>query len=240
MRELKCLELDWHISRLKNRRYYSFVRWGDGELKALIRTEGIAGGHGKYPCSQELNRKMNASLLKYYEEENLIFGCAMRIWQQMNKHGEEWMKKHELWKVDWVNCTVFSTASKAGTLFPLIEELRKHRIIVIGPSRLKQLPKQVFKFIDFIEIHEKTGWNNPSVFKRVLKCKKTYGDGILYSFSAGIGSNIFIPNLHRKMQGNFLIDFGSVWDIFCGEESRGYMTPSRYPESKIRKNLGLL
>lgn len=239
MRELKRLKLDWYISRFKNQEYYSFVRWGDAEWGALIRTSGDSDGHGRYPYSPELNRRMWKSLLKYYEEKNLIFGICDRVWKPMIQRGEIWLREHKLSNINWVYSEIFTLASMAGTLFPLIEELRKHKIIVIGPQRLRRLPERVFKFTDFIEIHHKTGWNDSSVPKRVLKCKQKYGNGIIYSFSAGIGSNVFIPNLHRSMNGNFLIDFGSVWDIFCGKVTRIYMRPARYPESKTRKNLGL-
>jgi len=148
------------------------------------------------------------------------------------------MRKHNLWDIDWVDSTVFKGASNNGTLSPLVEELRRHKIIVIGPSFLRLLSERVFKYIDFIEIHPTMGWSDFSMPKQILSCQQKYGDDILYAFSAGIGSSLAICNLHRSMSGNFLIDFGSVWDNFCGKLSRGYMKPLRYPESRLLRNLG--
>ncbi|GAH75541.1 unnamed protein product, partial [marine sediment metagenome] len=150
----------------------------------------------------------------------------------------EWFKEHRFWEIDWIQENVFSGASAEGTLFPLIEEFRQHKIIVIGPRLLRRLSERVFPYVDFIEIHPKSGWNDSSVFRRILECKEKFGNDIIYSFSAGFGSNIFITKLHRVMKGNFLIDFGSVWDIFCGKASRRYMR-NYLSESKIRKNLGI-
>jgi len=240
MREIKLLSLDWHISRLKNREYYSFVRWDHNPINALVFASGLQkkGPALRLKFSPELNLRMQTALSKYYEEKDLIFACPGSIWQGINSYGKTWMKKYNLWNIDWVESTVFKGASNNGTLFPFIEELRKHKIIVIGPSFLKLLSKRVFKYIDFIEIHPKIGWNDSSIPKQILSCKQKYGNDILYAFSAGIGSCLSICNLHRSMNENFLIDFGSVWDNFCGRLSRGYMKPLRYPKSRLWRNLG--
>lgn len=236
----RIFPLDWHISRLKNKEYYSFVRWGDGEMKALLKKSGNTKGHGKYALSPRTKKAMNQALLKYYEEENLIFSCPDRMLTWMNEHNRRWLEGRKLWGIKWINCTVFKGSSAAGALFPLIEELRKQKVIVIGPKWLRTLRKQAFNYLDFIEIHPKKGYWDKTVIPRVLESQKKYGNGIVYSFSAGIGSCIFISNLHRPMQGNFLIDFGSVWDIFCGKVSRKYMKSKYYTQETLLKNLGII
>jgi len=236
----RLLSLDWHISKLKKKEYYSFVRWGDAEIKALLDDHGRAGGRNKYKLSPQLKKEMNQALLKYYEEPTLTFSCPFRMLKIMNKHSCKWLEEHKLIKIKWVDCTAFKGASNLGTLFPLIRELRKQKIIVIGPSFLRNLGKEkVFNYLDFIEINPKTGYLDRTIISQVLKCRKKYGDGLLYSFSMGPGTNVCIPNLHHEMSKNFLIDFGSVWDIFCGERSRKYMNPQLYSDKRLRKNLGL-
>lgn len=235
----RIVPLDWHISRLKNKEYYSFVRWGDGEMKALTLDSGNTKGHGKYQLSPWTKKTFNQALLKYYQEENLIFSCPDRMLTWMNKQSRPWLKKRKLLGIEWVNCTMFKGASAQGRLFPLIEELRTQKVIVIGPKFLRILRKSVFNYLDFIEIHPKKGYLDKTVLSRVFKSQEKYGNGIVYSFSAGIGTNMFIPNLHRRMSGNFLIDFGSVWDIFCGVRSRGYMKLVHYSKETILKNLGI-
>jgi len=150
-----------------------------------------------------------------------------------------WLEEHKLIKIKWIDCTVFKGASNGGKLLSLIQELRRQRIIIIGPSFLRNLRKTAFNFLDFIEINPKTGYLDRTVMPQVLKCQKKYGNGLLYSFSMGPGANICIPNLHHKMSKNFLIDFGSVWDIFCGVRSRKYMNPRLYSDKTLRRNLGL-
>lgn len=240
MRELKQLGLDWHILRWKNFKYYSYVSWGHAEVNVLLHTKGRSRGWVKYPFSPELSRRMRENLEKYSEEKDLIFGLSYKVWRAWNlkPYGEDWIKKQRLWDIDWTPYTVFSGASKQGTLFPAIKELRKHKIIVIGPEFLRLVSQKLFQFIDFIEIHPTQGWSDLSIIKRVLECKEKYGNGIVYSFSMGIGSCLTIPTLHRSMRGNFLIDFGSTWDNFCGRLSRSYMKPLRYPKSKLWRNLG--
>lgn len=234
------LPLDWHISRLKGKQYYSFVRWGDAEMKALICDSGHTKGHGRYKLSPWTKKRMNQALLKYYQEEDLIFSCPDRMLAWMNEQNRSWLEKHKLLGIKWLNCTMFKGASAQGKLFPLINELRTQKVIVVGPEFLRALRKQVFNYLDFIEIHLHKGYLDKTVIPRVLESQKKYGNGIVYSFSAGIGTNIFIPNLHRRMSGNFLIDFGSVWDKFCGVVSRHYMKSKYYSEETLLKNLGMI
>lgn len=235
----RLLSLDWHISKLKKKQYYSFVRWGDAEMKALTRDSGHSKGHGRYELSSWTKEAMNQALLKYYQEKDLVFSCPDRMLNWMNGQSSEWLEERKLLGIKWFNCTMFKGASAQGKLFPLIRELRAQKVIIIGPEFLRTLRKQVFNYLDFVEIHPKKGYLDKRVIPRVLASQKKHGNGIVYSFSAGIGTNMFIPNLHRRMSGNFLIDFGSVWDIFCGVRSRHYMKPQYYLQETLLQNLDL-
>lgn len=231
--------LDWHLERLRNKQYYSFVHYGDGEWRALTRDSGNSGGWGRYKLSRQSKKAMNKALAKYYSGKTLFFGCQGSMINKMNQQTQAFLAHYKLLKIKWITGDVFSGASKRGKLFPLIAELRKHRIVVVGPKFLKRLSQRLFNFIHFIEIPERTGWLLPSTFRHVLACRKKFGNGILYSFSAGIGTNILIPLLHEKMPGNFLIDFGSVWDPYCNRRSRRYMIRKHWRKNIAKKNLNL-
>jgi len=234
---MQMVGLDWHLERLRNRKYYSWVRYGDGELEALLGDSGNTTGHGKYRLTPKTKKAMNDALARYYSEKDLFFGCQESRMRLMNQQSKEFLKRYKLLKIDWKFANAFHAASKKGKLFPLIEELRKHKIIVIGPKFLRKLSGKIFDYIDFIQIPERTGWLNDSTFNEVLLRKKKFGNGILYSFSVGIGANILIPNLHRHMQENFLIDFGSLWDPFCGHNSRIYMMEKHWLKHEFKRNL---
>ena len=208
-------------------------------MKALLEDHGGAGGRHKYKLSLQLKKEMNQALLKYYEGPSLAFACPFRMLKMMNERGRSWLEEHKLIKIKWVDCTAFRGASAEGKLFPLIQELRKQQVIIIGPAFLRNLKGKVFNYLDFIEIDPTTGYLDRTVIPKVLACQKKYGDGLLYSFSMGPGSNVCIPNLYHEMLRNFLIDFGSVWDIFCGVRSRKYMNPRLYSDETLKKNLGL-
>jgi len=178
----RLLPLDWHISRLKNQQYYSFVRWGDGEMKALTRDSGQTKGWGRYKLSPWTKKAMNQALLKYYQEKNLIFSCPDRMLAWMNEQNRLWLEERKLLGIKWFNCTMFKGASAQGKLFPLIEELRTQKVIIIGPKWLKALRKQVFNYLDFIEIHPKKGYLDKTVIPRVLELQEKYGNDIVFSF----------------------------------------------------------
>lgn len=236
---MRAFDLNWHLKRLQNEEYYSFVRYGDGEWEALFRDSGDSRGHGKYKLTPWSKKAMNDALAKYYTEKDLFFGCQASRAKLMNQQSRDFLQRHKLLKINWIYSDAFHTPSKQGKLFPLIREMRKHKIIFIGPKFLRRSPEKLFKYIDFIEIPEGVGWFSKTTPKEILLRKKKFGNGILYSFSAGIGTNILIPNLHRQMQGNFLIDFGSLWDPFCGRNSRNYMMEKHWLKHEFKQNLNL-
>ncbi|GAI42987.1 unnamed protein product, partial [marine sediment metagenome] len=66
------------------------------------------------------------------------------------------------------------------------------RFVEIG----NEMTKRGIDYILYIPAGKKwSGW---------IDYKQKYGDDILYAFSAGIGSCIFICDLHRSMGRNFL------------------------------------
>lgn len=52
---------------------------------------------------------------------------------------QEWLEKHQLTDLAWIDADVFHKASGKGELEPLVEALRQSRLIVVGPPHLSQL-----------------------------------------------------------------------------------------------------
>jgi hypothetical protein len=82
---------------------------------------------------------------------------------------------------------------------------------MVGPKWLENL-----SFVDeVVVVKEKDCWDDVDDIEKELS---HYHDCVI-GFCAGPTSNVLIHRLHGTNQ---LIDFGSVWDVYCGVETRKY------------------
>jgi len=237
--KIKNLPLSQYVDFLKNNRYFSFVRYGDGEWSALLETSGKIDFYETQLLSPESNRDMREALIQNFNSSGIIFGIQKYAVRIMGERIERFLKENNL-EISWVDSDIFHHASIDGTIFPLIEEMRKKKVVVVGPKFLEKLPDRTFNIIRFIEVPGNNAYSKKDeIMKAILEIHQELKEDIVYSFSTGFLSKILILNLYRKMPNNFLIDFGSVWDVFCGNKSRKYSKSKQYTIQILNKNLGI-
>jgi len=236
--EIKDLSLEYYTDRMIHKKYFSFVRYGDGEWRALFQTSGWNGHSQK--ISLKLHNDMKDALLKGSRLTGIIFGMQRYAMRKMPGRIRAFLTQNNLLNISWVDADIFHYASGNGILFPLVRQMRKMEVVIVGPKFLRGLSPQVFTYKHFIEVPLKNAFGScDAIAKAICATHAKLGQDVVYSFSTGPTTEILIQNLLPKMKKSYLIDFGSVWDIFCGHRSRGYLKGGRYPVSKIQKNLGL-
>jgi len=106
--------------------------------------------------------------------------------------------------------------------------MRERHVVVVGPPWLKGLP-----FADeFVPVRSKDCWQDVDKIERRLRGK---ADSVI-SFSAGPAAKVLIWRLWPALgDTSWLIDFGSVWDVYCGKKTRRYH--KRVTASIIKRNL---
>jgi len=229
------LSLAHYINRMVHKRYFSFVRYGDGEWKALTQ-QGRQNGRDQW-ISAKLHDHMNRSFLDC-PKSGIYFGIQGNMIRSPDV-AQRYLRKYHL-KIAWVDADVFHHASRDGILFPLIRQLRKMRVVIVGPNFLRRPIRKVVKYKQFIAVPSKNAYGSyQSLTDTIRLAHNKLGDGVVYSFSTGPTSEMLIQDLFPEMPKNFLIDFGSLWDIFCGHRSRGYHRTTNYSDEKIHRNLGL-
>ena len=140
--------------------------------------------------------------------------------------------------VEWQDADVFHYCNNAGTLFPLVQRLRAMKVVVIGPNHLRRLEDSVFPYSGFIEIPLKNCYlDKEDIFRRIREYWEKSGPAV-YAFSASMTANVLIHRLYPLMgQTSWLIDFGSLWDVYVGVKSRSGYEKEDWT-ARIRKNLG--
>jgi hypothetical protein len=225
--------LSYYVSLLRENRPFSFSRFGDGEWSAILSKPGEnCDGHRFFP---ELGADLRAAI----ENGNGYFnGMQIRAVKAMGKEIRDFLRKHDS-TIDWHDADVFHYANNAGTLFPLVQQLRTMKVVVVGPPHLRALSKSVFPYEGFIEIPLKNCYlDKENIYRKISDLREKSGSPTVYAFSASMTTNVLIHRLFPAMGAtSWLIDFGSLWDVFVGVKSRSGYEKEDW-SGRIRKNLG--
>lgn len=234
----KDVPLCEYVDRLKDNKYFSFVRYGDGEWTALIRGSGNVAC-GLQPINAKIQSNMIRSLTNHAAEPGIIFGIQAHGLHMYGQLIPDFFRDHKLENIQWVDADVFHNASQSGLLYSLVEQLRKMKVVIIGPNLLRSLSDHVFRCAKFIEVKAENCYAEQEDIKAsILQVHNELKEDVVYSFCCGPLAETLILDLHSQMPRNFLIDFGSLWDVFCGVRSRGYTQENKYTDDLLKRNLG--
>jgi hypothetical protein len=207
--------LTWYVDRMKTGRPFSFSRYGDGEWNAMIGTEGEnCDGHRFFP---ELGGELRSSVVR---RRDYIYALQPRAIRCMRSDIQGFLASNHI-AFAWHNADVFHDANKRGKLYPLVSALRSTDVVMIGPAPLRAIKDNVFPSKDFIEIPSKDCYlAKDDIIKRVLASAGIHNHAV-FAFSASMTAKVLIYELFPLIgKTNWLIDFGSLWDIYVGIKSR--------------------
>lgn len=215
---MKYFNLQYYVDKLKAGEKFSLARWGDGEMYCMW---GSRSTHNANGCrySPELRRALLDSM--HHENDPTFIYGMQEVYTRDRKRIEE-----EYPNIDWHDSEFLSRAVAEGKLFPLINQLQKMKIIIIGNESLFEFSHKILKVKDFIKVPSSNCFDTPPDIP-LLKDH-------VYLFSCGMAANVFISRLHRKIDA-WLIDVGHIWDPFVGNMSRCDLEGKTMEE--INKNL---
>lgn len=224
--------LQFYVDKIKRGEPFSFVRYGDGEFSAIIGDSRRRTGSGSHSLTiPQMRVDMRKSVLNRHRADNYIMALRQTA---MKLPIKKWIRKH-IPDLAWHDCTVFYKASRKGRLYPFVKAIRDSGlpIIVVGPPWMRKLNGRVFKLADFIDIPAKDCYRKKDeIVERVLN----FGKPAIVSISAGPPGKIMVWELFRRIgQHSFILDLGSLWDVYCGKRSRQYMRGMK--PGTIRRNL---
>jgi hypothetical protein len=224
--------LQFYVNKIKQGQPFSFVRYGDGEWSAILADGRQRTGSGSHSLTiPQMQADMRKSVLHRHKAANYIMALRQTA---MKPPIKKWVRQHAP-GVAWHDCTVFYKASRKGRLYPFIQAVRHADlpVVVVGPPWMRRLNGKVFKLADFVDIPARNCyWHKDRIVKRVL----SFGKPAIITVSAGPPGKIIVWELFKKIGAHsFIIDLGSLWDVYCGKRSRQYMRGMK--PSTIRRNL---
>ncbi len=224
--------LETYVDRFQSGETFSFARYGDGEWNAILGYQGSnVDGHEYFP---ELGARLGSALQDPRDYVYSMLDWAMAV------DGfaiARYLRRHDI-SIPWFDSDVFHEASRAGELYPLVAELRARPIVVVSSDRLRKLEGRVFDLDGFIEVDGRNCWLEYERIRDDILAHARAGGGRVYAFSASMTTNVLIHELYPVLGAdNWLIDFGSLWDIYAGVVSREGFDRDKL-DALIARNLG--
>jgi len=208
--------IGFYVDYLVNDKPFSLARYGDGEWSVIVQNRGKCVGQSLNLPGLRL--ATIRSIKKAHQDPRYIMACHPK---QSQGNIEEWLVQHQPPWLRWKDTRTFYYASFYGKLFPFVDAIRKLNVprVVVGPPHLRQLHSKVFKVDQFIEIPPVDAWRSKD---RILdECKKVKGK-VMFSISAGPTSSPLVWELFQEKPESFIMDLGSLWDVYVGKPSRSY------------------
>jgi hypothetical protein len=226
--------LSWYVGLLAAQTPFSFSRFGDGEWSAIFGAAGAnCDGHEYFP---ELGRDLRDAIVKplpyfYAMQPRALKTEGARIAAFLSENG---IRMH------WHDSDVFHEANRTGRLYPLVDQLRRMTVVLIGPASLRAIDPAVFPVSHFIEIPPVNCYEKKhDILSEIVRHAETAGASpVVYAFSASMTANVLIHDLYPRLgDRSWFIDFGSLWDVYAGVNSRLYFKQGNW-DTKKKKNLG--
>jgi len=221
------------LKKLEEKKPFSLLNFGDGEWNFVLwqrersTQREVYSEEGRQGLIQALNKSVQYDNCFLATMDPNIPGKFLEFATKSIEYLEE--IKYTKRKF---HCMMHYYALECGELFPLIENLRKRELVMIGAVHLKKL-HNILPYKTFIKVPKKGATLHvDKIEQEILKANK----GEVYCFSAGIASNILIGRLHSKIDAS-LIDFGYTWDPFTKRNWRAETLP-RLNNKMMKRNLG--
>ena len=217
---MEKLTYDKFIHNLRNKIPFSFSRFGDGEIRALLQMKPNGKNCDGHRYFKDMGNALADVLL--WEPEYYI-GLQPLSQKVYGSQFDRWQKLNGL-DLNWSNADILHNASMEGRLSEMFEALYDRKVIYVGPPSLIKISKYI-KYKHFVNVLK--------TLKALLYDK--YENWVVL-FSASMPTEVWIDDMYKWDEGNqhSFIDVGSLFDPYVDRNSRKYHLKLDLPEHKER------
>lgn len=217
------LPADHFLFLLKNGQPFSFSRFGDGEIIAMFNPtyfENRQYGRWILNCGDDLK--------KIFFNDYPYYHCYLdgTFWDRGPHRGLEFTAFLEKTcpQMTLYRGEIWQDLSFSGRIEELTAAISLHNPVFIGGAHLSNLVylNGVTK-MKLLTVHDLNAYDDKKViFDQIIELSCNGHN--LFAFSASIMSKVLIDELYPILGNScYLIDFGSVFDPYCGILSRAGM-----------------
>lgn len=212
------LPLKYYVKRLREGSHFSFAGYSDAEWYCIL-GERVGGKTG---LGQVIDAAHGVKLLdvlrRRQADPRFLVAVPKCLWglpafgdRRINRFLDAEGIHLTLYERDMV---LDSCAERAG-LFPLIDQLRRMRTVMIGPAALHGMRPHLGTE-HLIEISTPNVHLEPGGIERAVREALALDRCGVYLVSAGVSAAVIIDRLHDAIPNSWFIDCGSIWDGFVG------------------------
>lgn len=221
MKQLLNLPVNHYLDLIHSNKPFSFSRFGDGEVLCMHNTTWLEKNCDGSYFVNDLIEPMKQIFRNQYPYYHCLLDCSFDIEGAWFK---EFIAK-TCPNMQFYNGEIWQGLSFNGEIQKIINAFNTQKTCIIGPSHIKNLVhiNGLSTQLAFVKTPSVNSFNE---YQRIYEdIMHMHSDGYrFFSFSTGYTSKILIDNLFPYIGHNsFLIDFGSVFDPYCGKLSRSGM-----------------
>lgn len=208
-------QFDQYLTWIKERKPFTFSRFGDGEANAILGREGKnCDGHEYFKdMGKELAQIItNRSHSVIYEK-----GIQQHALRTMPEFAT-WLTEQGLTPdIDFVNADVWHHASIKEQFDPFFDAIQNRSVLLVGPHHLTRMGIHSY----WVEVPERNCWQSFDAIMKGIDNYIDYADIVL--FCASMPAKIMIDRLYAKHGATkTLLDMGSVFMPYVGISNRSY------------------
>lgn len=217
--------LSYYVDLIEADIPFALARYGDGEFAAMRGVQGAnCDGHEYFPdLGEDLRRAVLAKRPYFYA----IGPKALE-----EQAADTWLAAHGV-DIQWHNADVFRDASVAGKLYPLVQALRGRRMLYVGPRHVCRLVQEWLACDTLVISASNCYLHKSAILEHIRLFLRGSHRPTIVGLSAGPTANVLVDELWQDVGAVTLIDFGSIWDVYAGVQSRSYMRKGRYDWERL-------
>lgn len=192
---------------------FSFSRWGDGEFNCIMQNRP-----GKTNCDGNL----------YYPEMGKALEAIVKSGPEYHMGMQPlaetlYPEKAAQFRANgstWINADILHNASMSEGLDRLWEALANREVLFLGPNHLRGIawPNYAHMYTP-----DRNCWDERDFLLRIIDVFIKGNESTVVFICAGMAANYFVDELYKRYgTKHTFIDAGSVFDPYCGVNSRKY------------------
>ena len=227
-----------YLRMLKDKESFSFSRYWDGEISAIVRQMTFDGKIGINCDGCKYLPELRDGLVKSILNNKPYFHAI--CWPEyhigtinLRKQFEEWLNAMDS-KVEWYDFLVWQRMVEAGNFRVVTRILDERECFFIAGNHLLPSVRLIHnsKFYEIPKVDAITSRVDIENFI-IQTCKSV--DKPVFILCAGMASNVIIDELYDVIPNATMIDMGSVWDALCGLKTRKWIR--MIPEDVLKRNI---
>lgn len=198
------------LDMLRNGERFDFSKIGDGEANCIM---------------QDTKRKENSDLHTYFPDlggelldviksaPNYYFALQNLAYRQRQSFFDEMTRRYN---IKWCPADFLHRQNYTVGIQDLFDVLRERKVVVVGPAHISKI-NGYFPVKTFIEVPSVNAWSEHQTICDKIVQSITRDAVVLYC--CGMMTSVLV----NELQGTCTqIHVGSVFDPYCGVNSRGY------------------